>query len=169
MKEVLILGNGTTRLDLKEEIASYECPIWVCNHAYREKLKNDRIELVATVHEEVVVKAREFRKSLGSGAFSIITKKRFNDLLEENDLNFSIEMGWSSGNLLILHALNLGYDKIYLAGFDFGGSDIYQLTARPGGNFKKQYEEIVNEIFPKKKDSLIFLEKGMFYEKGVEV
>lgn len=166
MKEVLILGNGTSRLDLVEELSTYKCPIWVCNHAYREKLRDSRIELVGTVHKEIIEKAQGFRRSLSPDAFSIITRKRFQDILEEYDQFFSIDKGWSSGNLLILHALNLGYERIYLAGFDFGGSDIYQAFTRPGENFKKQYEDITTKIFPEKKDSIVFVKKGMTYDQA---
>lgn len=169
MKEVLILGNGTTRLDLEEEIATYDCPVWVCNHAYREKLRYEHICLVGTVHDFVIERAKDFRKSLGDSTYSIITREKYKHLLEEGDQTFSVEKGWSSGNLLILHALNMDYDKIYLAGFDFGGSDIYQPMSTPGVNFKNQYQEITEKLFPEKKDRIFFLEKGMFFERGVQI
>ncbi len=164
MKDVLILGNGTTRLDLKNEIRSYICPIWVCNEAYQEKRSLTNITRVGTVHDELIILARKYRERFKLD-YSIITKKRFSKLLREQDELFLVEKGWSTGNLLILQALEEGYDRIFLAGFDFGGSDIYQLTPRPGGNFKNQYQEIVEKIHPDKKDRIKFLKQGDFYGK----
>ena len=162
MKDILILGNGTTRLDLEKEIGSFLCPIWVCNEAYQEKRQLKGISRVGTVHKEMVVQARKFRERFKLD-YSIITKKRFSEHLRDKDETFIMEKGWSTGNLLILQALKEEYDRIYLAGFDFGGSDIYQPTSRPGGNFKNQFQEIQENIFPEKKDRLIFLKRGMMY------
>ena len=138
--KVLILGNGTSRLQLKDTIQNWNGEIWVCNWGFREALTlGDRVTLVGSVHKEVLKEIHSFRKEHNL-SYKIITKPIIKSQYE--DEYFSSSKGWSTGNLCIVEALERGYDEVYLAGFDMGGKDIYQTHDLPGGSFKSQYEQI---------------------------
>jgi hypothetical protein len=148
MKEVLILGNGISRLSKKEQIKEWKGDLWICNWAFQEYRDLPIIRYVGSVHSEVIERAREFREKHNL-TFRIISR------LDSSDEKFSLDRGWSTGNLFISEALIRDYKKIYLAGFDFGGRDIYQPYPLYGGNFETQYEEI-KKVFSKKFERIKF-------------
>lgn len=145
MKSVLILGNGSTRLNHRKYISEWEGEIWVCNKAYQEIYKLPRIDRVATVHGEVVLDAYNF-KIKNNAEYEIITSSKIQKRVPDKvDFVFHEKRGWSTGNLLIVQALKEEYDLIALVGFDFGGKDIYQPQKLPGDNFRKQFNQIQKE------------------------
>ena len=141
-KSVLILGNGSSRLKLKEKIISWEGEIWVCNWAFRETSDLHRISRVGSVHQEVIREAFQYKLD-----HNLEYRLHTSNIIGIEDIAepFIDERGWSTGSLMIVQALKEGYSKIVLSGFDMGGDDIYQPTPRPGGNFKKQFDTISRE------------------------
>ncbi len=163
MNDVLILGNGMSRQGIKKEIESFTCPIWVCNKAYREVHFLPNVQRVGTVHSEIIEEALYFRNYYKTD-YLIISKKKY--IKDGADEAFLLENGWSTGNLLLAQALIERYDRIYIAGFDFGGADIYQITDRPGINFKNQYNELMDSVEEERRKSVIELKEGMFYNEN---
>ena len=136
---VLILGNGTSRFLLKKQISNWKGEIWVCNHAYKEAKDLPRVDRVGSVHNEVAQQANIFKKR------HLLNYKIYVRSLEKVESiahKFSSNKGWSTGSLLIVQALFEKYETIVLAGFDFGGPDIYQKTPLYGGNFQRQFDLI---------------------------
>lgn len=137
--KVLILGNGCSRLALKQKIFdSWKGEVWVCNAAYQEHLSLPRLDRVGTVHDQVALQADIYRKK--NNLKFLIFSKNYNT---SGFCHFAREIGWSTGNLMIQQALIEEYDQIVLAGFDFGGRDIYQPKSLPGENFKNQFKQIL--------------------------
>jgi len=152
-KYLLIIGNGSSRLFIDSFIRDFPSESWVCNKGYTEFYKLKNCTRVLTVHKEIVKEAKDFRES-NSINFVIVSN------CDGADISFLSSKGWCTGNLAIVDALELGYTKIYLAGFDMGGPDIYQSLPVEGSNFIKQ----LNIIREKYDISNIFgvNEKGTF-------
>ncbi len=148
MKKVLILGNGTSRLQLKDFIQSWKNEIWVCNTGFLEYEILPRIDYVCSVHREVVEESKIFAtehklfyKTISNCTYS--------------DEQFKRTEGWSTGNLALAEALEKNYDEIHLIGFDFGGKDVYHTYEVDGSNFKKQYNQILND-YKNAKEKIVF-------------
>lgn len=153
MKQVLILGNGISRKRVRSYIQNWKFELWACNWAYKEAVQYN-IDRIYSVHSEVIKEAYKFRRHYKL-SYRIVSKK--SDETELADQYFKKTLGWSTGNLAIVDALEEKFDKILLAGFDFGGSDIYQSHQLPGGNFFKQFTEILRKYG---EDKLFFLRDG---------
>lgn len=153
MKQVLILGNGVSRKKVRKQIENWKFDLWACNWGFKEAVVYN-INRVYSVHPEVVKEAAKFRQHYKLD-YSIISRK--GDVGSPSDGYFKKELGWSTGNLAIVDAMEEKYDKILLAGFDFGGSDIYQSHQLPGGNFFKQFMEILRKYGEEK---IFFLREG---------
>lgn len=145
MKKVLILGNGSTRLNHRKYISEWEEDIWVCNKAYQEYYKLPRMDRVGSVHGEMILDAYNFRIKNNLEYELITTYKVQKRIPDKVDKVFYEKRGWSTGNLMIVQALKEEYDLIALVGFDFGGKDIYQPQKLPGDNFRKQFNQIQKE------------------------
>lgn len=135
-KKVLILGNGTSRLQHREYIEKWDGEIWVCNWGFKESDDLPRIDRVGSVHENVVKLALIYK-----------TEKKLSYRLFSNKPYYKSEVftkpkGWATGSLMLEQALVEGFGLIVLAGFDMGGKDIYQPHKLPGVNFKNQYIDI---------------------------
>ncbi len=142
--KVLILGNGKSREEDKKFIDMWDSEIWVCNWAYQEYSKLPRLDRVGTVHDEVALKALEFKKEYNA-KYEIYCK----DVIVgyENDLKpFKERRGWVTGCLMLLQALIEEYDEIYLSGFDFGGYDTYQKKDFQPSNAIKQFKAVGREF-----------------------
>lgn len=142
--KVMILGNGKSRLDkvVQKEIESWNGEIWVCNHAYKEALKLPTLDRVGTVHDDVAIDAIKFREE-NKLNYDVYINQPIKDEKYKNQVKFFKEKrGWSTGNLMIAQAHIDGYREIVLAGYDFGGPDIYQKTDRPGNGFSHQFKFI---------------------------
>lgn len=136
MKSILILGNGPSRLepDVDKFIKAWEGEIWVSNGAYREAIELPNISRV-NGHKECLIAAHHFKikyhfdyNCYVAGA---ITKKSRDYV---NNVYYGIplmgmstlgEMKTDSGTGWIICAIKEGYDKIYCAGFDLVGTEIY--------------------------------------------
>lgn len=140
--EVLILGNGVSRLRVKRQINEWMGEIWACNHGYKEAKELPRLDRVCTVHNDVAMRANIFKKK-ALLKYQIFVRNLKG--VENIAINFTDRRGWSTGSLALLQALHEKYKKIILAGFDFGGQDIYQKKAINGGNFKRQFDQIKKE------------------------
>lgn len=134
--QVLILGNGTSRLTQIDFIKEWEGEIWVCNWAFKESLGLPRLDRVGSVHENVVKQAIKFREAQGV-SYQIYSSKPFDGVTVFTDVK-----GWSTGSLMLQQALIEKFSCIVLLGFDMGGADIYQDHILHGNNFKNQYNEI---------------------------
>lgn len=119
MKNILILGNGISRLLYKSTIDGWSGPVWGCNRIFFEY--GDRLEYI-TGHVEIMTEAVRYRKEnnlsykiiggIGGGKYSdekLISPKKYH-----ND----------SGTTLAAEALCRGHD-IFLCGFDMGGKDVH--------------------------------------------
>lgn len=133
--KVLILGNGKSRLKLKDFIKNWKDEIWVCNKGYLESLSLSNITRVYSVHPEVIQDAQKYK--------------------DDNNLIFNVHgpggvpflknKGWSSGSQALLDAL-LEKRDISVVGFDFGGPDVYQPLPVNGSNFIRQSEILKKEF-----------------------
>ena len=140
-KDIAIVGNGASRLSLKDEILQFS-HIWVCNEGYKDF---PHVERVYSVHDWVLEEAKKF--------FSTFHEKPL--LIGRNappaDSVFFLDLGWSTGNQALLDALlsqeeNSG-EKVYLYGFDFGGEDAYKSYPLEGSNFRKQFNTLKSKVY----------------------
>ena len=122
MKEVLILGNGISRLDHKDFTDSWKGEVWAFNYAFKD-ISLPPLSRI-TGHDFVIKEAIEYRKE-NNLSFDIYTN---NEKFPDSDVK-RIELDPSlikdSGTTFVNLALQEGYDKIYLCGFDMGGPDVY--------------------------------------------
>jgi hypothetical protein len=137
--KVLILGNGVSRSGIEDFISTWDGEIWVCNKAFTEVVTYKNISLVASIHPEMLKEANEFRKK-NNLEYEIISKLVTKS--DYKDSSFHVSRGWSTGSLLITEAFERKYKKIYLAGFDMGGKDLYQTHELHGVSFRQQFREI---------------------------
>lgn len=134
MKKVLIMGNGYSRLHETKYIQDWDGEVWGCNRASSETNKIPSISRVFTVHEymyPILLKDRI------ASDFEIYGKTNKSNTPYVHIC--SCTLGYSSGSLAIIQALDEQYDKIVLVGFDFGGKDIYQSHLLIGDNFVNQF------------------------------
>jgi len=120
VKNVLIIGNGISRLDYSEEIKNFDGEIWSCNYAFREFGEIlDRI----TGHREPMEECLREKKNKGWKV------KVFSSLINPvpECENFTIDRYWlrDSGTSLVVQAIKENFDNIYVAGFDLGGADVH--------------------------------------------
>jgi len=122
VKEVLILGNGASRIFYRDFINKWEGEMWACNRAYRD-FGQDLTRL--TGHQKVLAEAEKFRDV--NGWKYEIWGGHHGAILSENWHRFSapVELLKDSGSTLVAQALEEKYDKILVCGFDFGGFDLY--------------------------------------------
>lgn len=139
---------------MKKEIQAFKGDLWVCNWGYMEHRDLPRIDRVCTVHDFMVIKAIEYREKYHLN-YKILTRKK----IPHGEEFFTLDRGWSTGSLAVSEALERGYGRIYLAGFDFGGKDIYQPIPVYGGNFRKQFSEIQDIYHP---DNIFYIKEGDF-------
>ena len=141
--EVLILGNGMSRLQYENYINAWEKELWVCNRAFQEHRKLRNIHRVGTVHKEGAIEAIEYREK-NDLTYSVYYRN-FVPGYEGRIKRFRDRRGWSTGILMLAQAIYEDYKMVYLAGFDFGGKDLYQRSPLPGGNFIRQYTVLRKE------------------------
>jgi hypothetical protein len=139
MRQVLILGNGESRKELTAEIQNWKDEVWACNGAYQEIEEFPSLSRLCSVHSGHVQDAIEFRNTHGY-VFQIVGKPNFKGV----DRSFNLNRGWSTGSLALYDALYEGYDVV-LAGFDFGGRDVYQPGDIVGSNFVKQFIQVIKK------------------------
>jgi hypothetical protein len=131
-KEVLILGNGVSRRDHEDFIDTWPGPIWACNWAYLELVSGTlkRIDRLLG-DKKALIKAIQAKQKyrFTYEMISKIVPQKGDELYGHcrPAMDFGIERKhiFDSGSALVEIALREGYDKIYLAGFDLGGKDLY--------------------------------------------
>jgi hypothetical protein len=158
-KELLILGNGMSRLNYSEFIDDYKEDIWCCNFAFKENIKYN---LVGSVHDFCIKDAVKFKEENNLNFEILYHSKMIN---YENKYNiFKKYQGYSTGSELIVEAILRGYSHILLLGFDSlsnNNSDIYtkNLVIK---NFIAQVEIITKKYLytkQKLKDNMFLLWK----------
>lgn len=122
MQDLLIVGNGISRLLHTDFIRRWSGELWACNQAYLEADLLPKITLLAG-HSNIIEEARAYRDAHGL-AFTV-----FGGLLGqhpvERDVTCPGEFRKDSGTTLVAQAHEDGYERIYLVGFDLGGPDIW--------------------------------------------
>jgi len=149
-KHILILGNGVSRIEKRDQINSWPGELWVCNWAFKEDF-GIPIRRIGTVHAEVIKEAHRYRQ-YHKVKYEIWSKPELKR--PEIDGYFLLKKGWATGNMMIAQAILEGNSDITLAGFDFGGKDIYQVNPLNGDNFRKQFETI-KKMWPDTKISIL--------------
>jgi len=153
--DVLILGNGKSRATLHEFISSWSKELWVCNEAYEEtKTKGYSVTRVCSVHNEMICEAYDHKLKYGTD-YQLWSRWPVEGL-EGKHHRFREQRGWCTGALSVCQAILEDFEKIYLAGFDFGGPDLYKDYDVTGSNFKKQFIE-VKRIYPSFKSKVEFM------------
>lgn len=126
-KRVLILGNGLSRRNYYDFINEWAGEVWGCNWVYKELLNNDIHRLDALIGDYQCLKHAIKYKD-----------KELSDTTIYGKAPKTIDLGRvyypdgfnnqfsDSGTTFVVHALENGYDEIYLVGFDIGGKDLYQ-------------------------------------------
>ena len=143
MNEILILGNGISRLSHHDFIMSWPGQIWGCNYVFNEYGKQLS---VLTGHVEVMEQAKK-EKEKNQYKFKIysghIGKNEF------ADMHFSCSKKYQkdSGTTLIAEALTNGFNVV-LCGFDIGGPDILSpgLEKQLKHNWVERFREIINDF-----------------------
>lgn len=113
MQEILILGNGLSRLSFEDKIRSFDGTIWACNRAYLDF--GDIIHGLSG-HTDVMVEAARYRDDNGL-SYTIIGT-------DENPLTCKDLYRKDTGSTLVAEALTRGY-SVNVCGFDLGGPDVY--------------------------------------------
>lgn len=116
---VLILGNGISRLSFDDYIRSFDGQIWGCNYVFQEYASIlDRL----TGHQEPMDDADELKKKHGH-RYEI-----FAGVLCKNKSwkKFTVHPRWlrDSGTTMVAQALHEGFE-VWVCGFDLGGPDVY--------------------------------------------
>lgn len=113
MQQILILGNGLSRLLFDKKIKSFKGEVWGCNRVYLDY--GEKLTLLYG-HQDVVREGGLYRdehhlhyKLAGTNEYQL-------------QCNFLYRK--DSGSTLAAEALTRGY-KIILCGFDLGGPDLY--------------------------------------------
>jgi len=119
MADVLILGNGISRLLHERFIRSWTGEFWACNYAFREW--GEKITLLGG-HSSVLIEAMEYREQHGLNY--VIFGALFGRELSERPATCPGEYHKNTGTTLIAQAHEDGFDTIYLCGFDCGGPDL---------------------------------------------
>lgn len=133
---VLILGNGLSRLSFDAAIRAYSGLIWGCNRVYLDY--GDVLDGLAG-HGDVMDEAARFRESNG-WKFRILGS-------DEDPLTCEAKYRKDTGTTLVAEALTRGH-TVELCGFDLGGLDVYS----PGHEKKnkttwvKRWREIFREF-----------------------
>lgn len=126
-KRVLILGNGISRIYFPKVTEIWQDEIWACNWAYQEYLDGSLPRLDLLIGDYICLKKVIRHKGVDLKGVKILGKsERSLELEEVQRPNSSKKYYNDSGSTAVVHALNEGYDEIYLLGFDLGGADIYQ-------------------------------------------
>jgi hypothetical protein len=110
--QILILGNGLSRLSFDDRIRAWRRPIWGCNRIY---LDYGDILTGLAGHADVMQEAKLYRDAHG---------QKYTILAEDEELQCEEKYRKDTGTTLVAEALTRGYE-VELCGFDLGGPDIY--------------------------------------------
>lgn len=120
MDEVLILGNGISRISYHDFISDWPGEVWGCNYVFRDYgHKLTRL----TGHDFVLIEAKEYREKHGM-AFEIWGGHLGRCEAVEKKFTCHQRFCRDSGTTLVSQALHEGKNVI-ACGFDLGGPDVY--------------------------------------------
>lgn len=128
IKEVLIIGNGVSRLKHQNFIENWNGEIWGCNSIYIEHQAGSVPRLDRLIGDrQAIVPASEYKKKYKLkyviyNKFVIDKKKTVPGTVP---VPLPPKYIRDSGTTLIALAFIEGYDRIVCIGFDLGGKDIY--------------------------------------------
>jgi len=140
-KQVLILGNGVSRLLLVREIREWAGEIWGCNLAYQEPEIGPRLTRL-TGHATVMEEAAEYQRAHAELTFEIWGGHAGQAV--GRVFTCPGEFRHDSGTTLVAQALHEGLDVI-CAGFDLGGPDIHspRLWEQRKSTWVKRWRQIL--------------------------
>lgn len=154
MRSAFVLGNGTSRLKINcQELKKYGT-VYGCNAIYRDFLPDYLISVDRKMLDELKENSVQHKTS-------VWTNSRYNTS-EYDGFNFiEPSKGWSSGPTALWLASKHNYNRIYIIGFDYqgtndnlinnvyAGTDNYKpadSSATFYGNWKKQTEFVLSEF-----------------------
>ncbi len=120
MSEVLILGNGISRLLHEDTIRSWPGELWGCNYAFREF--GPQLTRL-TGHVAVLREARAYRDQHGF-AYQIWGGHLSGIDPDMHAFTCPRQFCKDSGTTLVAQAFEEGYERIRVVGFDLGGPDV---------------------------------------------
>lgn len=127
-KEVLIIGNGISRLKYQDFIQNWKGEIWGCNSIYLEHQAGAVPRLDRLIGDtQAILPASQYKRKYGH-SYVIYNKFKINN--KENvpgSIPVPVPKKYikDSGTTLVALALIEDYDRILCLGFDLGGKDIY--------------------------------------------
>jgi hypothetical protein len=126
LKELLILGNGKSRLENMKFVKNWKGPIWGCNSIFKEYINKEipRLDLLMGDYS-ALEEAVKYQKQLPKHIEILGKNLRSANLPLVKMIDLDRKYINDSGTSLIVLALKRNYEKIYLVGFDLGGADIY--------------------------------------------
>lgn len=137
-KPAFVLGNGTSRLQLRLENLQTKSVVYACNAIYREYDPNYLIAVDVKMVNEIITSGYNKHHEVWTNPNKGISTK--------SSLHFfSPHKGWSSGPTALWMASQQDYKEIYIFGFDYTGLD---------GKFNNVYAGTFN--YKKNTDSATF-------------
>ena len=140
---VLILGNGLSRLSFDKEIREYPGEVWGCNNIYIDY--GDKLTAIAG-HDWCMKGASKARKINGY-KYKIIGGLQWGGDVADESFTCDPRFRENTGTTLVAEALTRGYN-VEACGFDMGGLDVYS----PGHEKRnktvwvKRWREIIKEF-----------------------
>lgn len=123
-----VLGNGTSRLNLKVNEIKTRGIVYGCNALYREFDPDYLIAVDVKMVNEIIAAGYHNSHSVWTNPNKGITNKA--------NLNFfNPHKGWSSGPTALWFAASQGHKEIFILGFDYQGL---------GGRFNNVYADTYN-------------------------
>lgn len=119
--EILVLGNGVSRLRFDELIRSWPGGIWGCNRVYREY--GPLLSRIATDSIAMLNELRNYRAEAGLD-FKLWAWGAVADAGADKRFTSPGHLRSTSGAMLVMQALEEGHTAT-LVGFDMGGPDVY--------------------------------------------
>jgi len=142
--DVLILGNGISRLTYDRFIKEWLGELWGCNSIYIEYgAQLTRL----TGHTDVLRKAVEYREANGC-RYEIWAGHLGRNVIEgAKSFTCPPELCRDSGSTMVAQALHEGRRRILVCGFDFGGYDVLssKLQEQNKTNWVKRWREIARK------------------------
>lgn len=151
MSDVLILGNGISRLSYVDLVKNWIGEVWACNRAYLDfPEKLNRI----TGHEDVMLDAKKYREE-NKCSYEIWGGHLGKNSAAERTFDCPPQFRKDSGITLVAQALHEGR-YVAACGFDLGGPDIHSpgLENQPKHNWVQRWRKLF-EVYDHKKVEFI--------------
>jgi hypothetical protein len=141
--EILVLGNGISRLAYDETIRNWPGEVWGCNLAYLDYPgKLTRL----TGHKEELINAAAEREKHEGWNFELWAGNLANTIKDVHRFTCPKQFQHDSGTTLIAQALYEGHN-VAACGFDLGGPDIHspELENVPKWNWVDRWRALLAE------------------------